>query len=280
MADYRYLGKPRPLVEGAEKVTGHVRYTADLVLPRLIYARPILSPYAHARLLGFDLEEAAAAPGVVAVLTAADLPLSDRPATSRNSAVLARDRVLWRGQPVAVVVAESEAQAADAAERVRVHYEPLPAVTDLEAALAPEAPLVWPDGPPGEESDLTAVHTDEQAGGAERQASNVHTENRYERGNTAAGMAEADVVVERTYTTSMLHQAYLEPHACVADPDALGRGLTLYTSTQGPFLVRDEVARILALPAAAVRVVPMAFGGGFGAKYGILEPLAGAVALA
>ena len=282
MTDYAYLGKPRKLIDGQEKVTGHTRFTADLRLPRMVHARPVLSPYAHAGILSINTTAAAAMPGVIAVLTAADLPTRDRVITSRNSAVLAKEEVLWRGQPVAVVVAETEAAAHDAVDFVDVNYDPRPVVADALSAMSPDAPTVWPRGLPREESDLTAVHTNEGVGknGANALPNNVHGRGEFARGDIAAGFAAADLILEHTYHTSMVHQGYLEPHACVADPDPLGRGVTIYTSTQGQFLVREEVARLLSLPESSVRVVPQTVGGAFGAKYGIVEPLTAAVALA
>jgi len=279
--EFKYLGKPRKLVEGAEKVTGHARYVADLKLPGMLHARPVLSPYAHARIQSIDKSMAEAVPGVVAVLTASDLPTRDKVIASRNSAILAKEKVLWRGQPVAVVVAETDNAAADAAELVLVDYQPLPAAVDVLKAMLPDAPIIWPTGLPSPDSDLSAAHANvEKAEGMEEKLPpNVFETSHQGRGDVTQGFAEADVVVERTYRTQMVHQSYMEPHACVAETDPLGRSLTLHTSTQGVYLVREEVANLLSMPVSKVRVIPMTFGGGFGAKYGILEPLAGAVAM-
>lgn len=280
--NYKYIGKGHKLVEGAEKVTGRSRYTADLRLFGMVYARPVLSPYAHALILNVDKSAAESVPGVLAVLTAQDLPTRHRAMTSRNSTILAKEAVWFQGQPVVIVVAESEVAAQDGAEKVVVDYRPLPPVVDMLAAMQTDSPLVWPNGLPKEESDLTAIHTNQGPAQKESQPKlpNVTAERRYKRGDVAAGFAEADVIVEQTYQISIVHQGYLETNSCLAEPDPLGRGVTLYTSTQGPYIVRDEVARILALPAGQVRVVPMTVGGGFGAKYGIVEPLTAAVALA
>ncbi|HEY3228634.1 MAG TPA: molybdopterin cofactor-binding domain-containing protein, partial [Roseiflexaceae bacterium] len=279
---YQYLGKGRKLVEGMEKVTGSALYTGDVRLPGMLHARPVLSPYAHARIVSIDTAAAARMPGVVAVLTAQDLPTRDKIMNSRHSAVLAKEKVLFRGQPVVVVVGESEVAAQDGADAVVIDYAPLPAVVDVIKALADDAPVIWPDGLPKDGADLTAAHaavdkeTEEQA----RAPSNIHDETHFERGDVAAGFKQADLVIERIYKTPIVHQSYLEPHAVVAEPDVLGSSLTLYTSTQGQFIVRDETARLLGLPKSKVRVVPMTVGGGFGAKYGLIEPLVGAVALA
>lgn len=278
---FKYLGKPRKLVEGAEKVTGHVNYVADLNLPGMLHARPVLSPYAHAEIGPIDKSMAEAVPGVVAVLTAYDLPTKDKVIASRNSAILAKERVLWRGQPVAVVVAESDSAAADGAELVFIDYTPLPAAVDLLDAISPDAPVIWPAGLPSADTDLSAAHgnVDKAESTAGALPPNVFEKNQHGWGDVAQGFAEADVVVEHTYRSNMVHQSYMEPHACVAETDPLGRSLTLHTSTQGAYLVRDEVANLLSMPVSKVRVVPMTFGGGFGAKYGILEPLTAAIAV-
>jgi CO/xanthine dehydrogenase Mo-binding subunit len=278
---FRYLGKGHRLIEGLEKITGNAKYAGDLSLPGMLHACLVLSPYAHARIVAIDRSAAQAVPGVVAVLTADDLPTRDRAVNSRHSAVLAKDRVLWRGQPVVVVVGETEAAARDAADRVVVEYEPLPPIVDVRKAAAPDAPVIWPEGLPKEGADLTAAHAAVDKGEQETTGapSNIHDEVHFARGDVERGFAEADVVIERVYRTPMVHQGYLEPHASVAEPDPYRGGVTVYTSTQGQFSVRDEVARLLSLPKHKVRVVPMTIGGGFGAKYGIIDPLVAAVAV-
>ncbi len=278
---FKYLGKPRRLIDGLEKVSGYAHYVADLKLPDMAYVRLVLSPYANAKITRVDKSAAEAMPGVIAVLTAEDLPTRDRTITSRNSAVLAKKRVIWAGQPVVAVVAESEEAAADAVEQVFVDYDPEPAVADLMQAIRRESPVVWPNGLPKEGEDMASLHTQVVEGKHtdEGKPNNVHTNNHFTRGDVAAGFAESDVVIERTYETPVLHQAYMEPSAVVVEPDPLGRHLTIYSSTQGMYGVRDEVANLLRLPNHAVTVKPMTFGGGFGAKYGMFEPLAAAVAV-
>ncbi|MGB0386569.1 MAG: xanthine dehydrogenase family protein molybdopterin-binding subunit [Ardenticatenaceae bacterium] len=279
--EYKYVGKGRKLVEGFEKVTGAARYAADVVLPGMLYGRPILSPYAHAKIVSVDKSAAEGMPGVVAVLTADELPTKDKVITSRNSAILAKEKVLFVGQPVVVVVAESEMAAADAAEAVEIEYEPLPAAIDLLDAIKPDAPAVWPNGLPTGE-DMSNLHAQTEASDEkdEETLNNVHDETHHERGDVKAGFAAADLIVERTYRTNFIHQSYMEPHACVAEPDLQGRSITIYTSTQGHFAVRGEVSKLLSMPSSRVKVVPMTFGGGFGAKYGIIDPLTSSVAMA
>jgi CO/xanthine dehydrogenase Mo-binding subunit len=279
-SDYQFLGKGRKAIDGMEKITGNARYAGDVTLPGMLHARPVLSPYAHANIMSIDMTTAKQMPGVVAVLAAGDLPTKDRAINSRHSAVLARDKVYFRGQPVVVVVAESEQSARDAADAVEIEYAPLTPVVDVLAAAADGAPVIWPNGLPKEGIDLTAAHAqvDKETVEKERAPSNVHAENHFARGNVEQGFAEADVVIERTYKTPIVHQTYMEPCAVVAEPDVRG-GLTMYVSTQGQFSVRDEVARLMSLPKSKVKVVPMTVGGGFGAKYGIIEALVAAAAI-
>ena len=280
--EYKHIGHGRKLIDGLEKITGQVQYTADFQTARLLHAKVILSPYAHALITSVDKTAAQELPGVVAVFTADELPTAKNTITSRNSAVLAVGRVQWVGQPVAIVVAESEAIAADAAELVWIEYEPLPAVISLDEAIQHGTPQVWPNGMPKEGDDMSSLHARVDAGKETTgdKPNNMIGEVHFERGNVAEGFAESDVVIERTYRTSMVHQAYLEPHAVAAVPDPFGQSLTLYTSVQGLYGVRDEVAKLVGLPRSGVTVKPMAVGGAFGAKYGIYDPLVAAVALA
>lgn len=280
---FRYLGKGHKLLEGMEKITGRARYAGDVVLPGMLHARVVLSPYAHARIVSIDTAAARAMPGVVAVYTADDLPTRGRVMNSRPSAVLAKDKAVFRGQPVVAVLGETEAAARDAADAVVVEYEPLEPVVDMTRALAADAPVIWPQGVPSEEGmDMTAAHANisKDDGPAETLPANVHDAAHRRRGNVEQGFHEAAVVVEQIYRTPLVHQGYLEPHASVAEPDPYRGNVTIYTSTQGQFGVRDEVARLLSLPKNKVRVVPMTLGGGFGAKYGLIDPLVAALAVA
>ncbi len=267
----RYIGRPHPLIEGRYKVTGRLRYTPDVVLPGMLHARLVLSPHAHARIRAIDVEDARAVPGVVAVLTARDLP--EILPRSRHLLLLARDRVLFVGQPVALVLAENEAVAEDAAERVVVDYEPLPVAVTIEEALAQNAPLVWPEGVPGASEEAAAHGAD--VGGEEHapRASNVAQTVHFSRGDVQKGLAEADVVLEFTFVTPWVHQSYLEPHATVVQPDPVTGGATVWTSTQAPFYIREEVAGVLGVDESDVRVVVMPVGGGFGGKFILYEPL-------
>ncbi|MBI4505770.1 MAG: xanthine dehydrogenase family protein, partial [Chloroflexi bacterium] len=272
------VGQHVPRLDGRAKVMGVARYVEDLHIERMLHARLVLADRAHARIAGVDASAARAVPGCLGVLTARDLPLPGYDAADRLRSPLALDEVVFAGQPVAVVVATSAEAAADALERVRVAYEPLLPVLDPLAALDLQSPPARSRAE-GEGGDM-ALHAAVEGGGAEAaaQSPNVASTVRYRRGDVAQGLAEADEVVKYVFTTPMVYQGYLEPHAALAVPEPDGR-LTIYTSTQALFHVRDETAAALGLPAHHVRVVPMAVGGGFGAKIGLLEPLVAAVAL-
>ena len=275
------VGRSLPRVDGEEKVTGRTRFAADLEMRGLVYGRILLSPYAHARIRRLSTASARAVPGVVAVLTADDLPGGDAVPTQRGRGLLARGEVRFAGEPVAVVLAESDAAAHDGLERLSssVDYDPLPVLIDPVAAADPSAPLVQPDlaGKSTEALLHAAVKAAEDAG--DGRPSNVTSRVRFVRGDIDRGFRDAAVVARRTFRTSVVHQAYIEPHATTAEYDPSARRLTVWTATQGLFYVRENMAAVLGLPEASVRVVPMAVGGGFGAKILLLEPLAGALAM-
>jgi CO/xanthine dehydrogenase Mo-binding subunit len=279
-----YIGARLPRPDGPPKVTGEARYAADLSLPDMLHVRLMLSPYAHARIVSVATDAATALPDVVAVLTAADLArFVKSPASSRARCLLADGEVRFCGQPVVAVVARSEAVAEDALALIEVDYDELPAILSVQTALAADAPAVWPEGLPGvgaeaaghgvEATGEASSPRDELAGRA-----NVAAAERMARGDVEVGLAEADVVVRRTYRTPIVHQGYVEPHATVAAPEP-GGGLTLWSSTQGVFLPREETARVLGWTDSQIRLVPMTIGGGFGGKGVLLEPLAGVLAV-
>jgi CO/xanthine dehydrogenase Mo-binding subunit len=273
------IGRSVRRLDGGEKVTGLTRFAGDVQLPNMLHARLVLSPHAHARIARIDGKAAAAQPGVLGVFAAADLGLVKVDPTARTKCPLALDEALFVGHPVAAVVAESAAVAEDAAALVEVEYEPLPAALDALDAMRREAPRVRAAAGTLDETEL-AMHG-AAAGGEKLQeavSSNVVSTQRFHRGDIARGFAEAEVVVERRFETPMVHQGYLEPRAVVADVDPLGT-LTVWTATQALFFTRTEVCEVLGLPEHRVRIVATPLGGGFGAKFVLLEPLAAALAL-
>jgi CO/xanthine dehydrogenase Mo-binding subunit len=278
---FSVIGQSLRRVDGEEKITGRARFTGDYDLRGLLHARLLLSPHAHARIRRLPLAAARAVPGVVAVLTAEDLPFGDEVPNVRGRCLLAHGEVRFVGDPVAVVVAESEAAAADGVERLSAgaEFEPLPALVDPMAAVDPEAPLVQPGlaGKSSEASLHAAVKVEDEP--QDQKPSNVSGRVQFTRGDIERGLRESDLVIARTFRTSVVHQAYIEPHATIADYDASAKLLTVWTATQGLFYAREQVSQVLGLPESSVRIVPMPVGGGFGAKILLLEPLAGAVAM-
>ncbi|MFZ0549058.1 MAG: hypothetical protein WAM60_26665, partial [Candidatus Promineifilaceae bacterium] len=154
MTEHTAIGRSTLIRDGQAKITGTTRYAPDISLPGMLHARFVTSPYAHARIIEIEKTEALAVEGVVAIMTADDLP--KMAATSRNKLLLARDRVIFTGQPVALVLAENEMAAMDGAELVFVDYEPLQAAVTLEQAMADDAPLVWPGGIPSDSNEAGA----------------------------------------------------------------------------------------------------------------------------
>ncbi len=278
------VGVSRPRSDSAIKVTGAVHYIADRTRPAMLHARLVLATHAHARIVSIDRVAASRAPGVVAVFVAADLGLKS--GTDRLALPLARDEVVFAGQPVAVVIAETVAQATDAAELVLVDLEPLPAILDLAAAMDPAAALV--------RSDLTADRAEHAAmdaqthaavGGAgddsidaERWSANVVGRTRYRSGDVGVAFAAAPVTIRRRFTTAWVHQGYIEPQGCAAWRDDDGT-LVVESSTQGTFSLRKDLGRVLGLPTNRIRVVPAPLGGAFGGKWGLLEPIVASCAL-
>ncbi len=263
----------RPLrPDGVDKVTGRAAYGADFAMPGMLVGRIKRSPHPHARILGIDTRRALALPGVKAVVTAADFPdLASEEYEAGESAsnlrdiscnCMARDKALYDGHAVAAVAAVSAAIAEEALDLIEVRYEALPHVIDVEAAMAPDAPV---------------LHAHMFTQGLEtrpEQASNIAKRNQLTRGDLDAGFAAADVIVERRYVTPAVHQGYIEPHACVAALAADGQG-QVWSSSQGQFMVRTYCAKVLGLEASDIRVTPAEIGGGFGGKTTVyLEPLA------
>jgi CO/xanthine dehydrogenase Mo-binding subunit len=263
--EYRAVGRPTPRIEGIDKVTGRTVYTGDVRLPGMLHARLLRSPHAHARIRRIDTARARALPGVEAVVTAADLPPLDpkRAASNRAYCLLAADEAVFAGQPVAAVVARDPSTAEEALGLIEVEYEELPAVLDPLEAMKEGAPPVRGD-------------LEEQA---EDKPANIASQMRFSRGDMEQGFAEADLVVERTYRTPMVHQGYLEPQGTIVDYDAASGEMTIHTGTQGQFSIRDDICRMLRLAETKVRVVGLEIGGGFGARGFPFQALCAALAL-
>jgi len=241
------IGKPVPRENGRAKVTGATRFTVDIGLPGMLYGRILRSPLPHAKIRTIDIEAAARHPGVRAVLVVAR---PDDPVTGIAGYI---------GAPVAAVAAVSMAVAEEALHLIRVDYQSLPFVANMDAARASDAALVY-DGasaPGGNASGFPAPSGLPLNG-------NVRGPAIASRGDVAQGFAQAEIVVEGEYRTEVQTHCCLEPHAIVADWTA--DRLTVHMSTQFTTGVRHELAEIFGLPLSRVRVVVDGMGGGFGSK--------------
>lgn len=269
---YRVIGTRPDRYDATDKVTGHAQYGADIRLPNMLYGKVLRSPHAHARILSIDTSAAEAVPGVKAVVTAADLPAVDdrvvdmgETATNlryQSNNILAGDKVLYFGHPVAAVCATNAHIAEEALALIRVEYEVLTPVLDVREAMRSDAPILHPD-----------LRTDELGRTVEGQT-NIASHLQHRLGDVESGFAQAVHIVEREVDTMMVHQGYIEPHNATALYTASGQ-LTIWCSTQGAFGVRSQVAEVLDIPVAEVHVIPTEIGGGFGGKNSVyLEPLA------
>ena len=271
--EFEVVGKRPVRPDGVDKVTGRAQYGADFDLTGLLHARVLRSPHAHARIKSINTTNAEALPGVRAVVTAADLPFA---AFSKEDLgndynrfkflsdnFLASDKALYRGHAVAAVAAENAHIAEAALALIDVDYEVLEPVIDVRAAMQEGVPLLHDD----------LVHTSAM-GEISDKPSNVASYMKIEKGDTAAGFANSDVIVEREFTTASVHQGYIEPHNATAHWRADGQ-INVWSSTQGAFVVRANTADVLRVDVSDVRVTPMEIGGGFGGKVSFyLEPVA------
>jgi len=249
-AAYKIIGTPRPKVDAYAKVTGRALFADDIMLPRMLYGRLLRSPYPHARILSIDTSRAQALPGVLAVITGADLPqkFGILP-SSQDEYALAIDKVRYVGDPVAAVAALDPDILDEAIKLIDVEYEVLPAIMSIEEALAhPEVKI-----------------------NDEARTGNIHKAVSYEFGEVEAGFAAADYIREDWSYYEGNNHAPIEEHACVAQwepnpSDPAGGKLTLWSSTQTPHYVHRELSKVLGLPQSHIRVIAPNVGGGFGGK--------------
>ncbi|HYF06152.1 MAG TPA: xanthine dehydrogenase family protein molybdopterin-binding subunit, partial [Acetobacteraceae bacterium] len=261
----KWIGARTIRPDGAEKVTGRAQYSADYNMPGMIWGKVLRSPHAHARIRSINTAKAEALPGVKAVVTHKDivefpldksvmLGIQDMRWMCRN--VMAREKALFHGHPVAAVAAISEEVAAEACRLIEVDYEILPHVIEIEDAIKPDAPILheWNkhEGKPSNIAGTMVLKT----------------------GDVEAGFKDADIVIERTFKTRPVHQGYIEPHACTVSYAADGR-VTIWSSSQGQFMVRAMTSLLTGIPQSNIRAIPAEIGGGFGGKTIIyLEPVA------
>jgi CO/xanthine dehydrogenase Mo-binding subunit len=261
----KWIGQRTIRPDGVDKVTGRAAFAADTTMPGMIWGKVLRSPHPHARIISIDTAKAEALPGVKAVVTARDvvdfpiaksvmLGIQDMRWMCRN--VMAREKALFPGHPVAAVAATTEAIAAKACELIEVNYEVLPWSIEIDDALKPDAPI------------LHEFNT------FEGKPSNIAGRIEIKKGDVAQGFAEADIVIERSFATRPVHQGYIEPHACLVSVGADNK-TTIWSSSQGQFMVRAMTAHLTGIPQSDIRAIPAEIGGGFGGKTIVyLEPLA------
>ena len=281
--EFDSVGKSPIRHDGADKVTGRARYGADNNMPGMLYGKILRSPHAHAIIKSVDASAAEALTGVHAVVTSADWPetsmkLTDLAEGSIHNLgflsmnILARGKALYKGHPIAAVAAVNAHVAEQALALIKVEYEVLKPVLTAAEAMKPDAPILH--------DRLAAVSSPAlRPGGlleddAESMQTNISNKFEFSLGDLEQGFKDADIIVEKETTTQAVHQGYIEPQAGVAHWQADGK-VTVWSSSQGQFTVRDQTARFLGIPVGQVKAIPMEIGGGFGAK-GItyVEPVA------
>ena len=274
--EYKVIGTRPIRHDGVEKVTGRALYGADFQTVGLLHGKVLRSPHAHARIISIDTSRAEAYPGVKGVVTAQDLPTAeDKVADLGEGAVnlkylcdnvLASDKVLYKGHAIAAVAATNPHIAEEACKRIDIEYEVLPPVLEVRQAMAPDAPLLH--------EDMKTSSMGETAD----EPSNVASHLQHKKSDLDRGFNEADVIIEREFVTGTVHQGYIEPHNATAlyNPDGQ---LTVWCSTQGAFVVREQLAELLQQPVSKIKVVPMEIGGGFGGKISVyIKPVAALLA--
>ena len=279
---YKVVGTRPIRHDGVDKVTGVARFSNDVNLPGLLYGKMLRSPYSHAIIKSIDTSAAEALDGVKAVATGADLPqlsglvedlvegsLHNFGFMSNN--ILAKEKALYKGHAIAAVAATTAQVAEAALELIKVEYEVLEPVTDAREAMKPGAAILHPR--------LVSMSNAALRPGGYRQEgeageeTNIANHFEFKLGDPEQGFKDADEIVEREFHTSPVHQGYIEPHAATAQWNADGK-LTIWSSSQGHFMVREQTARMLDIPISQVKAVPMEIGGGFGGKLLVyLEPV-------
>jgi CO/xanthine dehydrogenase Mo-binding subunit len=254
MAESQVIGLSIPKVEGEDKVSGRAVYAADLSLPGLLWVKALRSPIPHGRLKRIDTRRAEALPGVMAIVTREDVRGARIGKKIIDMPIVAEDVVRFIGEKVAAVAAESEEIAEQAVDSIEVEYDELESISDPLEAVKPSASILHPEMP--SYSGLLQEF---------KEPSNAFVHLEWKKGNVEEGFRQADRVIENTFRTSMAHQAYIEPHACIVKANADG-GAEIWASTKSPFALRGQVGAALKVPPPKLFVRPSYIGGDFGGK--------------
>ena len=285
--EFNVVGTRPVRPDGADKVTGKAHYSADINLPGLLHGKVLRSPHAHARIKSLDTSRAEAHPDVKAVITSADIQKPSGRASELaegamvnyrflSNNVIAEGKALYKGHAIAAVAASSAHAAEEALKLIDVEYEVLPPVMDGKEAMKADSPLVH--------ERLAGMTTAAiRAGGVlddddPTNGTNIANHFEFRLGDLDQGFQEADVIIEKETSTVAVHQGYIEPHCGTAQWHEDG-SLTIWSSSQGQFMVRDYTARLVGVPVSKVKAIQMEIGGGFGAKLTVyMEPLAALLA--
>ncbi len=254
MTDLWSVGIPSPRVESEQKVAGKAVYAGDIVLPGMLWVKVLRSPVAHARIKNIDTSRALAVPGVKTIVTGYDFGGARIGKKIIDMPILADGVVRYVGEKVVAVAAESELEAEAALDLIDIEYEELPVVLDPLEALEPSAPLLHPDliGYKG------LLHTIESP-------SNLFVHLTWRKGEVEEGFRQSDITIENTYSVPAVHQAYIEPHCCLARVNTDGSA-EIWASTKSPFNLREQVGNALQVLPASLIVHPCYVGGDFGGK--------------
>ncbi len=258
-ARFSSIGKPIPRIEGIKKVAGKALYTADQRIPGMIWGKILRSPYSHARILRIDTSQARSYPGVLAVLTAQDVPDILTGRRLRDMPILARDRVRFIGEKVAVVAAEEPDAAIEAANRIVVDYEELPAVFDPLQAVGQNAPLLHEGLSTYKGLPRSLPHL-----------RNVYSHDEWSIGDVEQGFQESHQIFEHTFKTQYVHQGYLEPHAAVVAIDARG-SVQAWVSNKVPYDVKEQLSEAIEVTPDKIVVNLTPIGGDFGGKGSLMD---------
>ena len=259
VASYSAVGRPVTREEGPDKVSGKAMYPADILMPGMLWGKILRSALPHAKIVHIDTSRAKRVPGVHTVLTGQDLPDRRVGRLLRDIPVLAKDRVLFVGEKVAAVAAEDPDAAEEALQLIDVEYEELPAVFDPLEAMKDTAPLLH--------EGLESYEGLPQPASTVR---NVLAENTWTKGDVEQGFRESDHVFEHTFATQLMHQGYIEPHACVVSLDDSGRA-QVWVNNKSPFMLRLQMSKVWDVPEEMIRVNPATIGGDFGGKGSFMD---------
>lgn len=254
--EYDKVNKPIKRVDAYEKVTGKAKFGADLFFPNMLYGKVLRSKYPHARIVKINIKKALACPGVKAIIRAEDIPNNEFGIIVQNQQVLAQKQVLYIGDGIAVAVAETQEAATKALELIEVEYEELPGIFNPEEA---------------EKKDAQLIHSELE--------NNQVVHHRLRKGDTEKGFTQAEVILEREYTTQFVEHSYIETEVVVVVPYERNSLVTIYGSIQNPFSCRNAVASVLKVPLNRVRIIQNHIGGSFGGKDEVMFSMAARAAV-